>query len=78
MDEGILELMSQSRTHSAFEAVTNVVVGYGINFTANWLLFPLFGWEISVGQNLALGTIFTLISLGRSYLLRRIYNRIKS
>lgn len=66
--------MSQSRTHSALEAFTNIAVGYGVNFVANLLIFPVFGWEISVAQNLALGVFYTLVSFARSYVLRRIYN----
>lgn len=67
--------MSQSRRGSALEAVTNVVVGFGINFTANAALFPLFGWAISVEQNLTLGAAYTAISLLRGYVLRRCFNR---
>lgn len=52
----------------------NIVIGYGFNFTANMLIFPLFGWSISTEQNLILGTIYTVISLVRSYGLRRFYN----
>ena len=64
----------QTRKQSAIEAMMNIVVGYTINFIANMTLFPLFGWEISVQQNLLLGVLYTLISFARSYLLRRFYN----
>lgn len=64
----------QSRKQSATEAVMNVLIGYTINFIANMTLFPLFGWQISIEQNLWLGTIYTVISLVRSYGLRRFYN----
>ncbi len=67
-------LMSQTKKQSAFESVTNVVVGYSVNFTANALLFPIFGWPISVRQNLVLGIFYTVISLIRSYALRRFFN----
>lgn len=70
--------MTQIRSHSVFEAVSNVVVGYGVNYTANMLIFPLFGWSISHSQNLALGILYTAISLVRSYALRRIWNRVGS
>ncbi len=70
--------MSQSRAHSFLEAWANIAVGYGISMTANALLFPLFGWAISLEQNLLLGVIYTVISLVRSYALRRLFNRIKS
>jgi hypothetical protein len=53
--------MSQSRKHSAFEAMTNVVVGYGVNMTANFVFFPMFGWHISLEQNVMLGVIYTVI-----------------
>jgi hypothetical protein len=67
--------MSQSRKHSAYEAIINVVVGFSINFMLNMLVFPLFGWEISAAQNIALGVIYTVISIARSYSLRRVFNR---
>lgn len=67
--------MSQSRKHSMFEAIINVVVGFSINFLLNMLVFPLFGWQISAAQNFALGVIYTVISIVRSYTLRRAFNR---
>ena len=67
--------MSQSRRHSMLEAIINVVVGFSINFLLNMLVFPLFGWQISAAQNIALGVIYTVISIIRSYSLRRAFNR---
>lgn len=52
------------------------MIGYSINFTANMLIFPLFGWKISVAQNLWLGVIFTVISLARQYVLRRVFTHL--
>ncbi len=66
--------MNQSRLSSLIEALFNVAIGFGINFTANMLLFPLFGWHISASQNLALGVIYTVISVVRSYCVRRWFN----
>lgn len=66
----------QTRRHSAYEAVTNIVIGYTINMFANFLIFPHFGWSITLQQNLILGAIYTAISLTRSYLLRRAFNEI--
>lgn len=68
--------IGQKKSHSITESVINVVVGFGINFTANMLIFPLFGWTINVKQNITLGLIYTLISIVRSYVLRRLFNRI--
>ena len=67
--------MSQSRKHSMYEAVINVAVGFSINFLLNMLVFPQFGWHISAAQNIALGVIYTAVSIVRSYSLRRLFNR---
>ena len=66
----------QSKKHSFAEAWTNIFVGYTINFIANILIFPLFGWHISVMQNIGLGILYTAISLIRSYCLRRIFTHL--
>lgn len=68
----------QLKRHSLIEAWTNIFVGYGINLLANFLLFPLFGWHITLKQNITIGIFYTFISLARSYCLRRIFNRITS
>jgi hypothetical protein len=47
---------------------------FSINFTGNILIFPLFGWHISVEQNFVLGGCYTAISLIRSYVIRRWFN----
>ena len=67
----------QTRLGSWLEAWANIFIGFGINWTANMLVFPLFGFAITAGQAFHVGLIFTAISLVRSYVLRRIFNRIK-
>ncbi len=68
--------MSQTRRQSMIEAIINVVVGFTINMVLNFTVFPLFGWHISLQQNIALGVIYTVISILRSYSLRRLFNRL--
>lgn len=69
--------MSQTRLGSWLEAWANILVGFGVNWTANMLIFPLFGFNITAVQAFHVGLIFTVISLLRSYALRRIFNRIR-
>lgn len=64
----------QSRWMSLLEAATNTVVGYGLAVLTQIVAFPLFGLEPSLGENLLIGGIFTVISLCRSFLLRRLFN----
>jgi uncharacterized protein (DUF2062 family) len=69
--------MSQSRLMSLVEAVTNVVVGFGVAVLTQILVFPFFGLHVSLAENLAIGSAFTIASIGRSYLLRRLFEAIR-
>ena len=64
----------QSRLQSLFEAVVNVLLGYAVALGAQLLVFPLYNIHIPMSSNIAIGIIFTLVSLVRSYLLRRLFN----
>lgn len=67
--------MKQTRLQSASEAVLNVAVGYGIAVATQAAIFPLFGVHIPLSSDLLIGGIFTVVSLVRSYTLRRIFNK---
>lgn len=67
--------MSQSRRNSLIEACTNIAVGYGLAVLTQIVAFPLFGLHASLSENLGIGLIFTVVSLARSYVLRRLFNR---
>ena len=68
--------MKQSRLMSLVEAVANVIVGYGVAVMTQILIFPIFGLQTTLGQNLAMGGIFTIVSLFRSFALRRLFEAI--
>ncbi len=67
----------QSRIMSATEAATNIAIGYAVSVTANLLVLPMFGYNVTFGDSLAIGLAFTVISLIRSYVVRRFFNRIE-
>lgn len=66
--------MSQSRRMSAVESVANVLAGYSIAVLAQILIFPMFDIHVSTADNLLIGLCFTVVSLVRSYTLRRVFN----
>lgn len=66
--------MNQTRLGSLIETMVNIVIGFTINWTANMFIFPLFGFHISAGANFVLGLIYTVISVIRSYCIRRWFN----
>jgi hypothetical protein len=68
----------QSRRMSAVEAVANVAIGYVVAVAANAVVLPLFGLHPTAFDSFAIGALFTAISLARSYVLRRLFNRIRS
>jgi hypothetical protein len=68
--------LKQSRTFSLIEAITNVVVGYALAVATQSLVFPMFGWQPNLRVNLSIALIFSLVSLVRSYLLRRLFGHL--
>lgn len=64
----------QSRRASLGEAISNVSFGFGISVLANFYVLPLWGFKVSPRASLEIGLAFTLISVLRSYLLRRLFN----
>lgn len=67
--------MSQSKVMSAVESVTNIGVGMLVALATQMAIFPLFGLQVTFGENLAILAIFTAVSFIRSYLLRRVFDR---
>jgi len=66
----------QSRRGSLAESLINVGVGYSVAVGTQLAVFPLFGIEASLSDNLGIGLVFTAVSIVRSYTLRRVFNRI--
>jgi hypothetical protein len=66
--------MTQSRTMSFIESLAQVVIGYFVSLIAQLVIFPLFGMRVSLTDNLMIGGCFLVVSLARSYVLRRLFN----
>jgi len=69
--------MKQSRLMSLVESVANMVVGYGVAVVTQVLIFPIFGLHTTLAQNLKMGAIFTIVSITRSFALRRVFEAIR-
>lgn len=66
--------MNQTRLGSFIEAWVNVLIGFSINYVANIWVLPIFGFQVTHGQAFQIGLIFTVISVARSYFIRRWFN----
>ncbi|WP_104492445.1 DUF7220 family protein [Paracoccus denitrificans] len=69
--------MKQSRLMSLVESLINVLVGYGIAVVTQILIFPWFGLQVTPAQNMAMGGIFTVVSIARSFALRRMFEAVR-
>ncbi len=70
-------MRGQTRIGSAIETATNIVVGFSVNYVANITILPAIGLPITHSQAFGVGLIYTVISVVRSYGLRRLFNRIR-
>lgn len=63
--------MKQTKLGALIESSVNIVIGYGVALISQIIIFPLFGVEVDISTNLKIGLWFTVISLARSYVIRR-------
>jgi hypothetical protein len=65
---------------SLVESLANVAVGYGIAVLTQIAVFPFFGLHVSLADNLVMGAVFTIVSIARSFTLRRVFEdfRVRS
>ena len=68
--------MRQSKLESAVEAVLNVGSGFVVAMLLwQFVAAPLWGYEVTLLDNLGLTTIFTVVSAVRTYVWRRFFER---
>ena len=58
------------------EAWANLVVGFTVNFIANFAILPLVGASVTAAENWWLGWLYTAISVLRQYGLRVTFERL--
>jgi hypothetical protein len=65
----------QTRMDSLMEAVVNILIGLSISTVANLVLLEIIlGFPMSFAVNALISSVFTVISLIRSYTIRRAFN----
>lgn len=74
MLEYMVNIMKQTKLESLLESVVNILIGYFVALISQIVVFPLVGIEVPITTNLIIGFWFTVISLIRSYIIRRWFN----
>lgn len=65
----------QSKRASLVEAWTNIVIGFTVNFVANFWLIPMMtGVDLPHSANFWGGWVYTTVSIVRQYVIRRWFN----
>lgn len=70
--------MTQTRKQSAVETVVGVAIGFVVSVIAGMVIFPAFGYAFSLTQNVGITIIFTVLSIARSYAVRRMFVRLNA
>ena len=66
----------QSRAGSLIEAVANVMAGFLIALLSQQLILPLFEIHVGLAAHAGIAGFFTLLSLVRSFALRRLFDHM--
>jgi uncharacterized membrane protein len=66
----------QTRLGSLIEISINIATGFMTSMIVNYFLLPHFGCQMSVSDNFKMTVFFTVISIIRSYFVRRVFNKI--
>lgn len=67
--------MSQSKKASVVETLTNFFAGIILSLVSYWYLLPLYGIHIPLIANVSLTAYFAVMSIVKTYLIRRGFNR---
>ena len=65
----------QSKKHSLIESITNTLVGLVISYITLIIVNHIYNLNLLMLESLEITLIFTIVSVGRNYLVRRFYNR---
>lgn len=69
-------MSKQSKKYSVFESIVNTIIGLVTSYVIQLVVFPLYGIKISHSTNLQITLIFFIISFTRSYIIRRVFNKL--
>lgn len=67
-------VLMQSKKDSLIESLTSTTIGVIIGIVLNLTILPVFGYPVSLSDSLWISVIFTIVSIIRSYIIRRWFN----
>jgi hypothetical protein len=67
----------QSRRGSIFEVTMNIFTGFIVSWILTYYLMLWFGYSMTVSRAWSITSIYTVVSIIRSYFWRRIFNKFE-
>lgn len=65
----------QTKKQSFVEVVISTFIGMLVSLLAQLTIYPLYEMELKLSQNIQITIIFTVVSILRSYFVRRFFNK---
>jgi hypothetical protein len=73
----MVPMAKQTKRASLAESLLNVAIGYGVALISQIVVFPWFGIHVGLSANVAIGGVFTVISIVRSFVVRRLFEHLR-
>lgn len=64
--------MKQTKLQSLREILISTGIGFGVAYISQLIIFPLLGYDVPARDNLIIGSFFTVVSIIRGYIVRRV------
>lgn len=65
----------QTKKYSLIESITNTFVGFMVSLLIQLAIYPAMDIPVTFSQNIVITFVFTLASILRGYLIRRVFNK---
>ena len=69
--------MKQTRRASFVESLVNIGTGFFVGVIANWAVLPWFGYVPALRDSLEIAGLFSVVSVARSYVVRRLFEALR-
>jgi len=66
--------VTQTKTISFIESLSNTLIGLGVGITSQIIIFPMFDIYVPLKTNIGIAGWMTFVSILRSYIIRRWFN----
>jgi len=66
----------QTKTRSIVEAISNTFIGMAVSFGIQLAIYPIMDIPVKLHQNFVITIVFTVASILRGYIVRRVFNKL--